>query len=217
MHHPHLQLSPHSCTPRSAILLRKHRQRLECGVYSSNKDGSYLLLPDFILQMEECYDKILSYQPLGTSHQGPIDYMEPRSTRSTTMATPSGRLSTITPDQKPQSPHIIPSDEESLSYKTPLLNSIDIGCLPPPPTKVPSTEPRDENLHKNSVETLSVHTINLVHEDITNIPPIPTLLTPAPCENRTQFKSLNIHRIFGCKQFRNKKHLAAETNASLVN
>ena len=133
------------------------------------------------------------------------------------MATPSSPPLMITPTHTPRTPHIIPSDEESLSYKTPLLTSIDIGCLPPPPTKVPSTEPSDENLHKNSVETLSVHTINLVHEDITNIPPIPTLLTPAPCENRTQFKSLNIHRIFGCKQFRNKKHLTAETNASLVN
>ena len=89
--------------------LRKHHQIPGCGVYSSFKGGSYLFFLDFILQAEDSYDNIVSYRSLGTSHQGPIDYMEPISTRSTAMDTPSGRPSTINPDQKPQSSHIIPS------------------------------------------------------------------------------------------------------------
>ena len=56
----------------------------------------------------------------------------------------------------------------------------------------------------------------MVHRDATNLPPIPPSSTMAPCENRTQFESLNLHHIFSCRQFRNQKHLTTETNASMV-
>ena len=101
-------------------------------------------------------------RPLGASHQGPIDYIGPKSIRSTTMDTHSGRPSKITPYQKTQSPYIIPSDEESICYKPPLPTYIDINYLPPPPTKVPPTEPSNKTLHKNLVEPLSIHTLNLM-------------------------------------------------------
>ena len=88
---------------------------------------------------------------------------------------------------------------------------------PQPLIKVKASEPRDAILHKNSVEPLYIRTLNLVHKDANNIPPTPPSSTPAPCENRTQFNSLNLHRIFGCRQFRNQKHLTAATSVSLVN
>ena len=47
--------------------LFKHRQRPGCGVYYSYKDGSYPLFPDFILQVEDSYDNIVSYRSLGAS------------------------------------------------------------------------------------------------------------------------------------------------------
>ena len=139
------------------------------------------------------------------------------SARSTAISTLSVRPSTITTAQTPQSPHIIPSYEESIYYQPPLPPSIDINCLPQPSTKVPYTEPSDATLHKNSIEPRSIRTLNLVHREYTNLPPIPPPLTAEPCENRTQFKSLNLHRIFGCMQFRNQKHRSSATNASLVN
>ena len=89
--------------------------------------------------------------------------------------------------------------------------------LPMSPTKDQTTEPSDETLHKNSVESLSTRTINIVHNDATNIPPVPPSSTPAPCKNMTKFESLNLHRIFGCRQFRNQKQLTAAINAIIVN
>ena len=191
--------------------LCKHCQRPGCGVYSSYKDGSYLFLPEFILQVEYSYDNIVRYWPLGTSHQGPIDYIEHISTSSTAMNTPSSRPSTITPDPTPQSPHIITPYEEFISSQPPLPNFIDIDCLPHPLTNVPLTEPRDATLHKNSIEPLSIRTLNMVHRDATNLPFIPPSSTPAPCENLTKFESLNHHRIFGCRQFLNKKKSPQQT------
>ena len=176
-----------------------------------------MFFPEFILKMEDSYENIVSYRPLGASHQGPIDHMETRSTRSITMDTTSGRPSAINPSHTPQYPQIIPSYEESLYSQPPLPPYIDIGCIPPPPTKVPPNEPSNETLQKNALEPLYILTLNLVHKDATNIPPIPNSLTPEPYNNRTQFESLNLYRIFGCRQFRNQRHLTAENNACLVN
>ena len=167
--------------------------------------------------MEDSYDNIVSYRPLGTSHQGPIDYIESTSTRSTYMATPSGHPPTINTEPKTQSPHIIPSDEDYISFQHPLPTSIDIDCLHQHATKVPPTEPSDATLHKNSIEPLSIRTINLVHRDATNLTPIPPSSTPAPCENLRPLEYLNLQLLFGCRHSRNQKHLTAATNASLVN
>ena len=133
------------------------------------------------------------------------------------MATPYGCPSTINPGPAPQSPHIIPSDEESISSHPPLPPSIDIDCIPQPLTKVPPTEPSNATLHKKSIDPLSICTLSLVHRDATNLPPIAPSLTTATCENRTKSKPLNLHLIFGCRQFHNQKHLTAATNAILVN
>ena len=201
----------------SIYSLRKQRQIPGCGFYSSYKDGSYPFLPDFIIQVEDSYDNIFSYRSLGASYQCPIKYTEPKSTSSKATDTPSGRPSIINPEPTPQSPHIIPSYEDSISSQASLPPSIYIGCLPQPSTKIKPTEPSDATLHKNSVEPLSISTLNLVHRDAINLLHIPPSSATSPCENKTQFESLNINRIFGCRQFRSKKHLTAATNASLVN
>ena len=96
------------------------------------------------------------------------------------MTTPSGRPSTITPEPTPQSPHIIPADEESISYQNSLPPYLNIDCLPQPSTKIKPTEPSDETIHKNSFEPIFIRNINLVHRDAINLPPTPPYLTPAP-------------------------------------
>ena len=133
------------------------------------------------------------------------------------MATPSGLPSTTTPAQKPQSPHINTSDEEYISSQPLLPTSIDINYIPQPLTKVPPTEPSNTTLKKNSIEPLSTRTLNLVHKDAANICPIPPSSRLASCKNKKRFESLNIHCIFGCRKFRNQKHLTSATNTSIVN
>ena len=133
------------------------------------------------------------------------------------MATPPGHPSTINPEPTPQPPHIIPSDEESISSQTYLPPSIKIDCLHQPSTKITPNDPSDATLHKNSVEPLSIWNLNLFHRDSRNLPPIPPFSTPAPCKNRTHFEYLNIHRIFVCRRFRNRNNLTTSTNKNMVN
>ena len=166
--------------------------------------------------MEDSYDKIVSYRSLGASYEGPIDYIESKSTSSKAVVTPPDRPSTITYEPTPQSSHIIPSDEESISSQNSLPPSLNIDCIPHPSTKIKPTEPSDATINKKSIEPLSIRTLNIVHRDSLNLPPIPPSLIPAPCNNITQSESLNLHRIFGCSKFRNQNDLTAATNASLV-
>ena len=64
---------------------------------------------------------------------------------------------------------------------------------------------------------MSIRTLNLVRNNNTNLPPVPPSSTQVPYKNRTQFKSLNLHRIFVYYQFHNQKHLNMATNASIIN
>ena len=77
--------------------LCKHRQLPGCVIHFSYKDGSYFLSLTFVLQVEDSFDNIISYRSIGSSHQGTIDYIEPKSNNSTPTTTPSGRPSMITP------------------------------------------------------------------------------------------------------------------------
>jgi transposase InsO family protein len=46
---------------------------------------------------------------------------------------------------------------------------------------------------------------------------VPPAHTPGPAEHRTTFDSLKLHRIFGCRRFKNQNHLiAASSNAQLI-
>ena len=137
--------------------------------------------------MEDSHENIVSYRLLGSSYKGPIDYIEPKSTSPITMATPSGRPSTITPEPKPQSPQIIPSDDESISSQTSLLPSLNSENQPQYPIEIKAIEPSDAILHKNYLELLYISTHNILHRDANNLPPTPPSSTPAPCDNRTQF------------------------------
>ena len=167
--------------------LRKHRQIPGCGVYSSYKYGSYILLPDFILQVEDSYDNLISYQYLDASYKGPIYYIEPKAPSSKTIATPSGRPSTITPDPTHQSPHIIPSDYESITSQTSLHPYLQSDNQTKPLINIKASEPSDALLHNNLVKPLSICTLKLVHKDASNLPHIPPSSTHAPFEHRTQF------------------------------
>ena len=57
------------------------------------------------------------------------------------METPSYQPSTITPEPKTQSPHIIPSDDESILSQTSLLTSFNSDNQPQPLMKIKASEP----------------------------------------------------------------------------
>ena len=83
--------------------------------------------------MNDSYDNIFIYHPLVRSHQGLIDYIEPKSTWFTNMVIPSNLPSMITPADNHQYPHLIPLDDYYVFIETHLHITIDIQPVPPPP------------------------------------------------------------------------------------
>ena len=67
------------------------------------------------------------------------------------MATLSGRPYKITPEPTPQSPHIIPSYEESISPQISLPPSLKIYYPPQTSIKIKAADPNNEIIHKNLV------------------------------------------------------------------
>lgn len=113
-------------------------------------------------------------------------------------------------------------------------NDDDISASPPPEAVSPaSTTPSSTNedspasptsvveitedeLLSNTSKPLTTSTLAKLHHDPTNLPSVPPSATPAPCEHRTEFDSLKLHRIFGHRRFKNQKHITDAANAKLL-
>ena len=69
------------CVPdlRGALYsLRRHNHMPGCGTFSHHDVGSFILFPDFMLQVDDSHDYLLSYKPIENPHEVWYDYVEPR-------------------------------------------------------------------------------------------------------------------------------------------
>jgi hypothetical protein len=193
--------------------LRQHRKMPGCGTYSDYNHGAYILFPRFTLQINDDVDNFISYEPIGNSLPNvKIDYCQPRNYQPPA-ARPAAHLSiqyniplpkcvrvAAPPLPTPVHPSATPSDPATIS--TDCLNL---------PTKAP-VPISDQELLNTTKQSLPARLIKALHLDPDNLPPIPPYATPSPSETRTKFDPLTLHRIFGCRRFRNQEHV---TSASL--
>ena len=158
--------------------LRKHKSMPGCGTFSHSDVGSLILFPNFILDIDDSIDNIITYKSIG--RQQPIylsDYIEPRPSSASTA-------------DASHSPTSSPDTSDIMS---------------------------DSDLMATASEPLPLSLLSLLHPDPTSLPPIRPENTPAPCESRTLFDPLKLHKIFGCRRFKNQQHIiAASQNATLL-
>eukprot|EP00804_Cyclotella_cryptica_P009045 CCRYP_003142-RA/>CCRYP_003142-RA protein AED:0.35 eAED:0.14 QI:0/0/0/1/1/1/2/0/1801 len=190
--------------------LRQHRQMPGCGTYSDFKHGAYILFPRFTLHIDDTVDNFISYEPIGNSSPNiKIDYSQPGH---------------YTP------PAARPAAHLSIHYNIPLPKcvraaapSLSSPLLQRNPTSDPatiSTEslniPDKELITQTSIP-LPSRLLKAIHNDPSRLPPIPPYATSSAIESRTTFDSLKLHRIFGCRRFRNQEHItSASFNAKLL-
>ena len=180
--------------------LRKHNQMPGCGIVSYSGLGSFILFPGFCLQVDDTQDFLLSYKSIGRGRYKTLDYAQPR--------VPSARPSTL----------IEPEDDGDADTKTTTSMSDDDSNvhLQSPHTSSPNTITEDE-LIQSTTTPLSQKLLSKMHSDPTDLPPIQPANTAAPCENRTSFETLKLHKVFGCRKFKTYRHLiAASDNAQLL-
>jgi hypothetical protein len=200
-------------------------------VFSFCGEGSFLVFPDFILSVDDSADNLVSYEPLGSSYKGQYDYVEPRRLLSARPASSSSADNSAASSP----PHIIPTDDASTaSCSTETASSnVSLGSSPAassstsadssiddqsPSSSDPPTIPSDDDSPQQTSLPLSPSIFKSLHHDPSNLPSIPPSSVAAPCEHRTEFDPLKLHRIFGCKQsYRHQQHItAASSNASLL-
>eukprot|EP00804_Cyclotella_cryptica_P014487 CCRYP_004816-RA/>CCRYP_004816-RA protein AED:0.72 eAED:0.72 QI:0/-1/0/1/-1/1/1/0/939 len=190
--------------------LRQHRKMPGCGTYSDFDHGAFILFPRFTLQIDDTVDNIISYEPIGNSAPNvKIDYCQPRH-YTPPAARPAAHLSV----------HYSIPLPKCVRVAAPLTSTIAPPTIHPSDPATISTEtlnlPDKELLHSTTLP-LSSRILKTIHSDPTNLPPIPPYATPSAIESRTQFDSLKLHRIFGCRRFRNQEHVtAASLNAKLI-
>jgi hypothetical protein len=184
-----------------------------CGYYSQYNVGSFILFPTFTIEVDETTDNLVSYKSLGHSHTKALDYKEPRF--------PSARPA-----------HIIPPDDDwtqiKITIPDPKARSLPATSPPsaPPPSPsppAPTSTPddaiviSDSDLVDSAKKPLTKRMIAQIHDDPSSLPEIPPEYTSGPSENTTTFDSLRLHRIFGCRRFKNQNHTtAASKNAELL-
>jgi len=109
----------------------------------------------------------------------------------------------IPPTQLILSPHLPPSASQSIKED--------------PPDPEDGNLPSEEELLANTAVPLSKTMIGKLHANPDKNPDIRPCNTPAPCENCTTFDTLKLHKIFGCRRFRNQQHLASfSANTKLI-
>eukprot|EP00804_Cyclotella_cryptica_P030485 CCRYP_008549-RA/>CCRYP_008549-RA protein AED:0.36 eAED:0.17 QI:0/0/0/0.8/1/1/5/0/922 len=163
-----------------------------------------------VVILHDTVDNLVSYEPLGNSVPTiKIDYCQPRH---------------YTP------PAARPAAHLSIQYSIPLPKCVRVAA-PPHPTSIPSPSSTpdpatisaetlhipDKDLIRTSVTPLPPRLLKSIHSDPATLPPIPPYATPSAIESWTQFDSLKLHGIFGCRRFRNQENItSASLNATLV-
>ena len=212
--------------------LLKHKNMPGCGTLSMFGVGSFILFPSFQLQIDDSVDSIISYKSIGHGPSGPIDYAEPRtSARNASVphiippddsVPPSTSLPPTSVPTTKTSSTIVPDDQSVQTTSTASLTDDDSSVsetIPdisaptsPPPPSVTIIDDKDL-----STKPISKSTLLKLHTDPEDLPDIRPCDTPAPCENRTVFDTLKLHKIFGCRRFRNQQHVTdASSNATLI-
>jgi hypothetical protein len=155
--------------------------------------------------VDDTEDNIVSYKSIGRNSKVKLDYKQPKY--------PQARAAHIIPDDDHQYVTFHVPDPKARPLPT------SKPSTPPPPVSDPDDTivVTDDALTQSASKPLTKRMLAAIHDDVSKIPNVPPAYTPAPTENTTTFDSLHLHRIFGCRRFKNQTHItAASQNATLI-
>ena len=213
--------------------LRAHQRQRGCGFIGMYGLGMHVFFPTFIIEVNTATDCHLRYVPIGRSCGLPdLDYVQPKFlTIKSSCATassigkppatiePDDNDSTFTPTfashwpKKPPSQHHPPLDLSHLPPSTyvkklkdldrdeliQLLYSIDgtqIDALPQQPRSTAPLECMDQD-----------EIMSQLHHSDKPLPPVRPCDTSNPSDTKSTWTAEELHRITGCRRFRNYRHL----------
>jgi hypothetical protein len=162
---------------------------------------------------------LVSFQAVGRDTNRTLDYKEPWQAARPAHVIPPDTDNTDDmdlikiniPDPKARplpTPHL-PVKDKAL----PATPSV----TPPEADEVDNIVISDSDFVASAQKPLMRRQLAPIHDDPSSLPEVPPEYTPGPTENTTTFDTLRLHRIFGCRRFKNQNHItAASKNAELI-
>ena len=134
--------------------LRRHNQMPGCGLFSYCGWGSFILFPNFSLQVDDTKDFLVSYKSIGRGYYKSLDYAQLRIA--------SARPSTLIEND---------DGDHHDATTTPPSDDKMLNATPSISMKGPTTI-TDEDLIESTTTPLSPTLLSKLHSDTSNLPPI---------------------------------------------
>ena len=206
----------------------------------------YIFFPLFIVEVDTTTDCHLSYMALGQSTTLlSLDYVQPihsPHTASATASIPPTAPAVIKDDDDDVPPDLLPPYAPHWPKKppTPPSTPVDLSLIPPPAYSVRLKDlDQDELIQRvflvehaprNPITpvkssppvTLVCMTddkiVTQLHHPNSRLPPVHPCDTPNSSETKTTYTPKELHRLTGCRRFRNYQHIISSTkNGVLLN
>ena len=215
--------------------LRAHQRQQGCGFLGMKDLGVFVIFPTFILEVDTTTDCHLIYEPCGpTVPLIQLDYVQPKKLQKVQSATATTTPKVpvlIEPDDNDDL--IAPEDEPTYASHWPKKPPTPLPSLPsqplvPPPAYSVSLKDldRDELIQRlyshehppvstklSSSSPLRCMSENEILEELHHSglspPPVRPCDTPNASETKSHWTSEELHKIMGCRRFRNYQHLIA--------
>ena len=221
--------------------LRAHQRQRGCGFIDMHGLGMHVFFPTFIMEVDTATDCHLRYAPIGRACRLPdLDYVQPKflaiKPSATTASSTNQAPATIEPDdddqdrvtfvshwpKRPPSPTLIhpPLDLSRIPLSTFTTNLKDLNrdeliqrlysVEVDTPSSIASTPPKGKSTTPLGCMEHDDIIAHLHHPDTTP-PPVRPCDTPNPSDTKSTWTAEELHRITGCRRFRNYRHLIQST------
>jgi hypothetical protein len=177
--------------------LRAHLTQLGCGFIGDYDTGFYVYFPAFVLEVNSDTDSHLTYSPLGSSVTlSSLAYAQPKppvlAHASSLSTPPMGPTSTTL--------HVIPKDVvDSPTSTRPAVPSLPL----PRPSSPNDSTPKVRLLSTMTRDEITQH----LHTPDAVLPAIRPCDTPNGSDTKMHWSAEELHRITGCRKFKNYEHL----------
>ena len=193
--------------------LRAHQRQHGCGHIGMDGLGMFVFFPTFVVEVDTDTDCHLSYKPIGRSASlARLDYVQP-------IRSPSQSAS-ATMTTAPPAPAMIEDDSDCDDIMPPLPSHSPV--TPTPDAPLPDADPPSPAIlnacsSPKELECMSVDEIrSCLHHPSTHFPAIRPCDTPNASDSKSTFTPEDLHRLTGCRRFRNYQHIISTSKDGVL-
>ena len=224
--------------------LRAHQRQHGCGFIGMQGLGMYVFFLSFIVEVDTATDCHLSYAPIGrATKMSSLAYVQPIQAHSSASATVSTPPAVIEADDNDVPPVALPTFVSHWPKKpiAPPAPPNVLPFIPPPAYSVRLKDLTREELIQRLYSVEHVHCpddgdnvpaqrcppvplecmpdeeiVATLHHPNSRLPPVRPCDTPNASETKRTYTPEELHRLTGCRRFRNYQHIISSTKDGIL-